>query len=61
MEPQRVAVAVFMAVTFAFLTLVLIAVDWAAATVGYPHQVPQGLVVHHSGPDISRTPACATG
>jgi hypothetical protein len=56
--PQRLAAAVFMAITSA---LVLIAVDWAAATVGYLHQVPQGLVVHHSGPDISRTPACATG
>ena len=32
MEPQRVAVAVFMAVTFAFLAFVLIAVDWAAAS-----------------------------
>ena len=32
MEPQRMAVAVFMAVTFAFLAFVLIAVDWAAAS-----------------------------
>ena len=32
MEPQRTAVAVFMAVTFAFLAFVLIAVDWAAAS-----------------------------
>jgi SdpI/YfhL protein family len=32
MEPHRVAVSVFMAVTFAFLTFVLIAVDWAAAS-----------------------------
>ena len=32
MEPQRMAVADFMAITFAFLTFVLIAVDWAAAS-----------------------------
>jgi hypothetical protein len=32
MEPQRTAVAVFMAVTFAFLAFVLIAVDWAGAS-----------------------------
>jgi hypothetical protein len=32
MEPQRMAVAAFMAITFAFLAFVLIAVDWAAAS-----------------------------
>jgi uncharacterized membrane protein len=32
MEPHRTVVAVFMASTFAFLTFVLIAVDWAAST-----------------------------
>ena len=32
MESQRVIVASFMAVTFAFLAFVLVAVDWAAAS-----------------------------
>jgi hypothetical protein len=32
MESQRIVVATFMAVTFAFLAFVLVIVDWAAAT-----------------------------